>query len=160
MRAICERLIVFENGAQDNSGGWIVGKYPAIAWHRSNHQTYSYGGPGEAEGPYTWEPFPHTPEGQDAWAQKHIMNDHGALGAVFPTRVVNGHVHFIEGGGTIPWMGLVNHGLTDPQRLHWGGWSGRFSRERHANVLSRHREIREDEQSYDDLLSKLSIFGA
>jgi hypothetical protein len=80
------------------------------------------------------------------------MNEHGALGAVFPVRKVNGRVHFIEGGGTIPWMGLVNHGLTDPKQLHWGGWSGRFSRQRHANVFSRHHEIRADEQGYDDFL--------
>lgn len=150
MDSICERLIVFENGAQDNSGAWIAGQYPTIAWHRSNHQTYSYGGPGAALGPYTWEPFPRSPDGQNQWAQKHIMNQHGALGAAFPARKMNSRLHFIEGGGTIPWMGLVNHGLTDPQHLDWGGWSGRFSRQRHANVYSRHREIRDDEQSYSD----------
>jgi len=152
MGELCKRLIVFENGAQDNSGAWIAGKYPEIAWHRSNHQTYSYGGPGAAQGPYTWEPFTRDPAGQSKWAQKHIMNDHGALGAVFPPRRMNRRLHFIEGGGTIPWIGLVNHGLSDPKHLHWGGWSGRFSRQRHANVFSRHREIREDEQSYDDFL--------
>lgn len=152
MDELCKRLIVFENGAQDNSGAWIAGKYPAIAWHRSNHQTYSYGGPGAAEGPYTWEPFLRDPNGQNEWAAKHIMNQHGALGAVFPPRTMGGRLHFIEGGGTIPWAGLVNHGLADPQHLQWGGWSGRFSKQRHANVFSRHREIRDDEQSYDEFL--------
>jgi hypothetical protein len=150
MNVICQRLIVFENGAQDNSGAWIAGRYPTIAWHRSNHQTYSYGGPGAADGPYTWEPFPRSPEGQHEWAHKHVMNEHGALGAVFPIREVNGQVHFIEGGGTIPWMGLVNHGMTNPEKLHWGGWSGRFSRQRHPDVFSRHQEIRADEQTYDE----------
>lgn len=150
MDAICERLIVFENGAQDNSGAWIAGKYPKIAWHRSNHQTYSYGGPGAAEGPYTWEPFARNPDGQHEWARQHIMTEHGPLGAAYPERSMGGRLHFIEGGGTIPWMGLVNAGLTDPQRLHWGGWSGRFSRRRHANPYSRHRDIRKDEQHYHD----------
>ncbi|MEM9646224.1 MAG: DUF1593 domain-containing protein, partial [Planctomycetota bacterium] len=152
MEELCKRLIVFENGAQDNSGAWIAGRYPAIAWHRSNHQTYSYGGPGKAEGPYTWEPFPRDPDGQNEWARMHIMEGHGALGAVFPPRVMNRKLHFIEGGGTIPWTGLVNHGLTDPQNLQWGGWSGRFSRQRHANILSRHADIRKDEQSYSKFL--------
>ena len=60
MDRLCARIIVFENGAQDNSGAWIAQHYPQIAWHRSNHQTYGYGGPGgedTIQGPYTWEPY-------------------------------------------------------------------------------------------------------
>ena len=49
--------------------------------------------------------------------------------------------------GTTPWMGLVNRGLTDPERLDWGGWSGRFSRNRHRNIYSRHQDVRRDEQT-------------
>ncbi len=151
MEELCERIIVFENGAQDNSGAWIAQRYPAIAWHRSNHQTYAYGGPGRngsVQGPYTWEDFARTAEGQNEWAAQHIMSGHGALGECFPPRLMHGRLHFIEGGGTIPWMGLVNAGLTDPARLYWGGWSGRFSRTRHKNVYSRHQDIRTDEQQY------------
>ena len=87
MDALCKKLIVFENGAQDNSGAWIANKYPEIAWHRSNKQTYCYGGPGggeNVEGPYTWEPFPRTAAGQGEWSHQHIQTNHGALGAPFP----------------------------------------------------------------------------
>ena len=152
MDALCRKLIVFENGAQDNSGAWIANKYPEISWHRSNKQTYCYGGPGRGEnvdGPYTWEPFPRTAEGQGAWSHKHIQTNHGALGALFPDRIMKGW-HFIEGGGTIPWTGLANHGLSDPERLYWGGWSGRFSRTKHKNVWSRHAPEKADEQKYGD----------
>jgi hypothetical protein len=152
MHQLCSRIIVFENGAQDNSGAWIAEHYPKIAWHRSNHQTYAYGGPGAKDtiqGPYTWEPYERTAAGQNEWAQEHIMTDHGALGACFPPRLMR-RLHFIEGGGTIPWMGLVNHGLADPEHLYWGGWSGRFSRTRHRNVYSRHQDVRSDEQKYGD----------
>lgn len=149
MDVICQKIIVFENGAQDNSGAWIAYHYPKIAWHRSNYQTYAYGGPGNANGPYTWEPYPRNPDGQNDWAKVHIMTNHGALGECFPPRFMK-RLHFIEGGGTIPWMGLVNHGLTDPERLHWGGWSGRFSRIRHKNIYSRHADIKKDEQDYGD----------
>lgn len=150
MDKLCVRIIVFENGAQDNSGAWTVKQYPKIAWHRSNHQTYAYGGPGSTDsiqGPYTWEPYARTADGQNEWAKQHIMSNHGALGACFPPRLM-GRLHFLEGGGTIPWIGLVNRGLSDPERLHWGGWSGRFSRTRHHNVYSRHQDIRRDEQKY------------
>jgi hypothetical protein len=143
---------VFENGAQDNSGAWIAAHHPKIAWHRSNHQTYAYGGPGgkdSIQGPYTWEPYERTADGQHEWAKQHIMNNHGDLGACFPPRRM-GRLHFLEGGGTIPWMGLVNRGLADPERLDWGGWSGRFSRMRHRNVYSRHQDVRRDEEKYGD----------
>ena len=149
MNAFCEKIIFFENGAQDNSGAWIAQHYPAIAWHRSNHQTYGYGGPGHAEGPYTWEPYERNPDGQNDWAKEHIMTKHGALGAVFPPRFMK-RLYFIEGGGTIPWIGLINQGLTDPERLYWGGWSGRFSRTRHKNIYSRHSDVRKDELNYGD----------
>lgn len=150
MDALCAKLIVFENGAQDNSGAWIASKYPAIAWHRSNRQTYCYGGPGRGkkiEGPYTWEPFPRTAEGQGEWSREHIQTNHGELGALFPDRIMKTW-HFIEGGGTIPWMGLANHGMSDPEHLCWGGWSGRFSRTKHKNIWSRHAPEKADEQQY------------
>ena len=147
MDLLCSRIIVFENGAQDNSGAWIAQRYPKIAWHRSNHQTYGYGGPGKQDsilGPYTWEPHERTADGQNEWAKEHIMTGHGALGACFPPRFMR-KLHFIEGGGTVPWMGLVNHGLANPEHLDWGGWSGRFSSDRHQNIYSRHKDVRTDE---------------
>ncbi|MEM1225638.1 MAG: nucleoside hydrolase-like domain-containing protein [Planctomycetota bacterium] len=153
MEALCDRIIVFENGAQDNSGAWIAERYPNIAWHRSNHQTYGYGGPGRGEsiqGPYTWEPFERTADGQNDWVTEHISTKHGSLGERFPPRIMGGRLHFLEGGGTIPWMGLVNVGLTNPERLDWGGWSGRFSSTRHKNILSRHQDIRKDELQYGE----------
>jgi len=150
MKALCKNVIVFENGAQDNAGAWIMSKYPHIAWHRSNLQTYCYGGPdhgkfGSVSGPYTWKPYKRDSDGQDEWANEHIKNNHGPLGALFPYRN-----RFIEGGGTIPWMGLAFHGLTNPEKLHWGGHSGRFSTTKHQNIMSRHPVIREDETAYGD----------
>ncbi|MEM6690340.1 MAG: nucleoside hydrolase-like domain-containing protein [Planctomycetota bacterium] len=152
MAQLCRKIIVFENGAQDNSGAWIAKNYPEIAWHRSNHQTYGYGGPGreKIEGPYTWEPFDRSADGQNEWAVKHIMTEHGSLGAAFPRREMGRRLHFIEGGGTIPWMALVNRGLADPEHLDWGGWSGRFSSSRHKNIFSRHQDVRRDERNYGD----------
>ena len=59
MDALCGKLIVFEKALR-TTPAWIASKYPEIAWHRSNKQTYCYGGPGGkqgVQGPYTWEPF-------------------------------------------------------------------------------------------------------
>ena len=41
------------------------------------------------------------------------MTHHGALGECFPPRLMR-RLHFLEGGGTIPWMGLVNRGWSLP----------------------------------------------
>lgn len=157
--AVLKKLRVFENGAQDNAGAWICANFPEIHWTRSNYQTYAYGGPAWAwgntndddkKGPYTWKPYQINATGQHQWALEHIKN-HGALGAVYPLRETpTGKLVFIEGGGTIPWLGLIHQGLSDISQPGWGGWSGRFSKEKVKNVPSRHESIRIDEVTYGD----------
>lgn len=153
------KLRVFENGSQDNAGAWICNRYPEIKWIRSNYQTYCYGGPSidgmqdnsgkrNELGPYTWEPYAYSGLGQHQWALEHIKGNHGPLGALWPIRQFRkGGVSFLEGGGTIPWLGLVNKGLYDINHPHWGGWSGLFSREKEKNYWSKHGDIRVDEET-------------
>jgi hypothetical protein len=152
------KLRVFENGAQDNAGAWICANFPKIHWIRSNYQTYCYGGPsgdGGADnrgkinnlGPYTWEPYAYSNLGQHQWALEHIKGNHGPLGKLWPIRQFEaGGISFLEGGGTIPWLGLVNKGLFDIEHPHWGGWSGRFSRKKVLNYWSKHSDIKVDEK--------------
>jgi hypothetical protein len=100
---LSRKLRVYENGAQDNAGAWICANYPEIHWLRSNHQTNGYGGPGvdKPMGPHAWGNYPHNPLGQHQWALEHIVDGHGALGAMYPMRVVpgwrDGRILFIEG---------------------------------------------------------------
>jgi len=145
------KLRVFENGSQDNAGAWICSQFPAIHWIRSNYQTYAYGGPSRNKlGPHYWKPYANSTQGQLDWQKEHIMVGHGALGALYPPRRFHawgeGVVNFMEGGGTIPWMGLVNKGLFDIDQPSWGGWSGRFSAEKKMNFWSRHNDIKKDEE--------------
>ncbi len=156
--ALVARLRVFENGAQDNAGAWICANFPKIHWIRSNYQTYCYGGPsndGVADnqgefsnlGPHVWQPFAYSETGQHQWALEHIKGNHGPLGVCWPIRQFGGgRISFLEGGGTIPWLGLVNKGLFDIDHPHWGGWSGRFSREKQENYWSKHTSVRVDEE--------------
>tara|TARA_R110002096_G_scaffold385791_3_gene579628 strand:+ start:4808 stop:6301 length:1494 start_codon:yes stop_codon:yes gene_type:complete len=157
--AILKKIRVFENGAQDDAGAWICANYPEIHWIRSNYQTYAYGGPAWAwgstkdddkKGPHTWKPYAYNATGQHQWALEHIKN-HGELGRLFPLRETpTGKLVFIEGGGTIPWLGLIHQGLSDISQPSWGGWSGRFSKEPIKNVPSRHESVRADEVTYGD----------
>lgn len=155
---LVKKLRVFENGAQDNAGAWICANFPYIHWMRSNFQTYAFGGP-DADGgntfglgPYTWEPYAYSPLGQHHWDLEHIMSNHGALAARYPLRLFitkhGGRLAFKEGGGTTPWLGLLNRGLYDFDHPWWGGWSGRFSREKVENYWSRHDDVRADEEKH------------
>ena len=135
LKAFVAKLRVFENGAQDNSGAWICYQFPDIFWVRSNFQTYCFGGPSNTDlGPHKWKPHAYSPDGQDEWAKENVRTNHGALGELYPVRGMGNRIHFLEGGGTIPWMGLVCHGLTDSAEPSWGSWSGRFSAKRIQNV--------------------------
>ena len=161
LKAIIRKLRVFENGAQDNAGAWICAKFPNIHWVRSNYQTYCYGGPmprtvkklritGLPKGPYTWQPYEYSDLGQHQWALAHIIAGHGSLGAQYPLRMMRNKLFFLEGGGTVPWLGLIHRGLTNINQPSWGGWSGRFTRQKVAQVWSRYPHIQQDEESYGE----------
>lgn len=155
VNAFVKRLRVFENGSQDNAGAWICHEFPEIHWIRSNYQTYAFGGPGWADrkaglGPHYWKPYEYSTKGQLEWQKENIMQNHGALGDLYPERRYHawgeGVIGSMEGGGTIPWMGLVNKGLFDIDHPSWGGWGGRFTREKTENFWSRHADIKIDEE--------------
>lgn len=155
-----KKIRVFENGAQDNAGAWICSEFSEIHWVRSNYQTYCYAGPsidGAADnlgssdqlGPYTWEPYSYSGLGQHQWALEHIKANHGPLGNYWPLRQFRGGgISFMEGGGTIPWLCLVNKGLSDIDRPWWGGWSGRYGREKSVNYWSKHSSVNKDEKAF------------
>jgi Protein of unknown function (DUF1593) len=157
--ALIAKLRVFENGSQDNAGAWIAHEFPKLHWIRSNYQTYCYGGPGfdgnpknnNVLGPYTWEPYDYSPLGQHHWALEHIIANHGRLGRLYPIRMFHrGELVYLEGGGTIPWMGLVHKGVYHPDHPYWGSFSGRFTKNEVKNYWSRHPDIRADEKQYGD----------
>jgi len=162
LKAFIAKLCVYENGAQDNAGAWICSRYHDINWIRSNYQTYCYGGPskdGIADnegdrnhlGPNTWDGYEYSPIGQHQWALENIIGNHGPFGNCFPLRQFeNGFITYLEGGGTIPWLGLVNKGLYDIEHPYWGGWSGRFTREKVKNFWSKHTSVNSDEKKYGD----------
>ncbi len=158
VNAFVAKLRVFENGAQDNAGAWICAKYPKIHWIRSNYQTYAYGGPGGTDGDLTtnlgpnyWQPYPYSVSGQNDWLKENVMKNHGAIGKVYPERRYHGFrdggLGFMEGGGTIPWIGLINKGLFDINQPSWGGWGGRFSTKKAPDFWSRHIDIMKDERA-------------
>ncbi len=160
LAAFVAKLRVFENGAQDNAGAWICHEFPGIHWVRSNYQAYCYGGPGgdggfdnKGErtdlGPYTWKPYAYNGIGQHQWLLEHVIGNHGPFGAYYPLRQFpRGGISFMEGGGTIPWLCLINRGLSDIDHPEWGGWSGRYTAEPQVNIWSKHQSVKKDEDQF------------
>ncbi|MCG8697700.1 MAG: DUF1593 domain-containing protein, partial [Bacteroidales bacterium] len=158
------KLRIFENGAQDNAGAWICSQFPNVHWIRSNYQTYCYGGPsidggfnnkGKSSdlGPHTWKPYAYNGIGQHQWLLEHVIGGHGPFGNYYPIRQFKkGGISFMEGGGTIPFLALVNKGLYDINHPEWGGWSGRYSREKKENYWSKHQSVKVDEEKYAPFL--------
>ncbi len=153
LEAFVARLIVYENGAQDDAGAWIVQEFPSIHWIRSVNQKNAYGGNSgvgiahaEELGPWAWSPFEYSVKGQHDWASEHIQTNHGALGEVYPDRFDIGRLHFMEGGGTVPWIGLLAPALYDPLQPHWGGFSGRYTSVRKPGIWSNYATIAEREK--------------
>lgn len=155
-----KKMRVYENGAQDNAGAYICHHYPGIFWIRSNYQTYCYGGPGvdggydnkgdgKNFGPHTWKPYSYNGMGQHQWLLKNIIGNHGAFGKYYPLRQFpNGGISFMEGGGTIPWLGLINKGLFSTNNPNWGSWSGRYTSIKYKNVWSKHKSVNKDESRF------------
>ncbi|MEX0332004.1 MAG: nucleoside hydrolase-like domain-containing protein [Puniceicoccaceae bacterium] len=159
-KAALGKLRVYENGAQDNSGSLICHRWPGLNWIRSNYQTYSYGGPGRDArkdgpdstsllGPYCWTPYPESALGQHLWFMEHVKVEHGPLLKRWPLRQIHtsGRLEPVEGGGTIPWLRLLEVGLGGVDNPDWGNWGGRYETVRSENLFSKHADIREDEQS-------------
>lgn len=147
MNNVIQKIRVYENGAQDNAGAWICHNFPGIHWIRSNYQTYAYGGPRNTLGPNYWKPYQANAKGQHEWLKENVQTNHGPLGELYPDRYFEEHGFIcMEGGGTTPWIGLVNKGLFNIHEPSWGGWGGRFTRKKVPDQFSKYYNfVRPDE---------------
>lgn len=143
VRQFVSKIRVFDDSGQDNAGAWIAHNFPDLFYARSRAQVFGLYGPVMGAGPNVF--------GDDTefeWIERHIRTRHGILGAMYPQRmwlappwnyaiIELGQSHrfeiahkFTEGGGTGSWLGLVNKGLFDAHHIHYGGWGGRYGREK------------------------------
>ncbi|MBC3758706.1 DUF1593 domain-containing protein [Hyunsoonleella sp. SJ7] len=149
LKTLLSKLRVYDNSGQDESGAWICHEFPEVFYIRATHQNKSFGGPSNSNlGPHVWEPYEYSPFGQHQWFNENVQINHGALGALYPNRKVSDTYHFIGGGGTIPWLVLVNPALSDISEPSWGGWGGRYSAKELPNPPSGFSIVELDEQPY------------
>lgn len=149
MDAFLSKIRVYDNSGQDECGAWICHEFPAIFYTRGKSQNRAFGGPtNDNLGPHCWKPYEYSPFGQHQWARENIQSNHGTLGEAYPDRKVAGKYHFMGGGGTILWAGLINPGLSDISQPSWGGWGGRYSAKKVLNPLSGFSILHADEKLY------------
>ncbi|MFV2103513.1 nucleoside hydrolase-like domain-containing protein [Micromonospora sp. LOL_024] len=94
------KLRVYDVLGQDDAGVWLTKNFPDLLYIRAKSLVYS------------WQP-------SDSWLDSNVQN-HGALGAQYPDR------KYATEGDTPSFMHQLAPGLTDPSRVDWGGWGGRF----------------------------------
>lgn len=119
------RLRVYTISDQDDSGPWIRRTFPNL-FYIVSPGFHSLGGYHHS----TWtgisgDSFHGRFVGADptivdnAWLDAHIRNK-GPLGAQYPA------VKFLMEGDSPSFMYLIDNGLGDPERPHWGSWGGRY----------------------------------
>lgn len=151
VRRFASKIRVFDDSGQDNAGAWIAHTFPDLFYARSRAQVFGLYGPTFGAGPQ-----PYGEDTEYEWIERNIRTRHGILGALYPQRLWisppwnESHIergasdrerirhHFTEGGGTASWLGLVNKGLFSAENIHWGGWGGRYGREKEHVPAGQH----------------------
>jgi hypothetical protein len=134
LKSVLRRIRVFDNAGQDNAGAWIAHRFPEIHYRRSSIQVYNFM---NNDGPAVWDTTIYPGMAHHKWVKANVQQDHGVLGALYPTRMRwrdSTTYSTIEGGGSGNFIGFVNHGLFNPEALHWGGWGGRFDTIKVLNI--------------------------
>jgi hypothetical protein len=122
LQEFISKLRVYTISDQDNSAHWIRTEFPNVFYIVSPGENYRHA---------TWsgisgEPWYRFASGADTsivknpWLRKHIIHNHGPLGAEYP------EVEYAMEGDTPSFLSLINNGLNVPERPDFGGWGGRY----------------------------------
>ncbi len=147
--AFVAKLIVYAIADQDSVNGapatvaWMVNNFPQLrvivsgpagtsghlATFRGMYQNDSLTGYGDTS-PIQLVESANIPLNQLAWLQTNVLNNHGALGAGYPSANQNpastNNTQGVKEGDTPSWFYFLPNGLSDPNQPTWGGWGGRF----------------------------------
>ena len=117
VQRLISKLRVYTISDQDDSGIWIRNNFPALFYIVS---------PGDDYGSATWTGIMSYVQGIDnstisnSWLARHIQQNHGPLGAVYPD------VAWGMEGDTPAFLSLIPNGLNNAEHPEWGGWGGRY----------------------------------
>lgn len=98
--AFVSKLRIYDVLGQDEAGAWIAKTFPNLLYIRARNQVYG------------WQPT-------DSWVDSNVQNK-GALGAQYPEKA------YAYEGDTPAFLYQIPNGLSDPDKVDWGSWGGRF----------------------------------
>ena len=79
------------------------------------------------------------PMNHQAWVEKNVRKKHGPLGTGYPVTGQNPHssrnTRGVKEGDTPSWFFVLSNGLGDPEQPTWGGWGGRFQRDKGGHFI-------------------------
>lgn len=136
------KLRVYDIAGQDNTGAWICHTFPEIFWVRSVDQF-------QAISVREASPFPPEVTGANIetftteWIDEHVQS-RGPLGRLYPER------RWKYEGDTPAFLYLLRNGLSAPEHPHYGGWGGRFSREKTKNPACAWPRLTKTQTNYYD----------
>jgi hypothetical protein len=138
------KIRVYDISGQDDAGAWMTHNFPSLVYLRSIAQW-------QAISPSYDNIWPESHGGDlsvvsDDWVSNNIQNNHGPLGAAYPTRSV------LWEGDTPSFLFLIQNGLNDPEKWHYGGWGGRFKNSRDKNPYTElgYGQVKSEEDDYND----------
>jgi hypothetical protein len=121
LKKFISKLRVFDILGQDDAGAWLAKNFPGLFYIR-------------ATGVYGWQPPKNGPY------QRKIQSC-GPLGAVYPD------TKWATEGDTPAFMHVYPNGLNDPDQIDQGGWGGRFSVTKKANIRSMSQVAKIDKEA-------------
>ena len=119
---LISKIRVYDIAGQDNAGGWIAKTFPAIFYIRSSVQFLGF-----AQGHVTRSQGGNLSVADDDWFNANIMG-YGLLGSHYPGR------KYMYEGDTPAFLFLYQNGLSDPGKVDYGGWGGRFKKDKVMNA--------------------------
>ncbi|WP_138484318.1 DUF1593 domain-containing protein [Dyadobacter bucti] len=123
---ITSRIRLYAITDQDDAGVWLRKEFPALFYIVSpaidHHEYYKGTWTGiSGDKRYGNAPYYKFELVENAWLKKHVIKNHGPLGALYPP-----HLYIME-GDTPSFLGLINNGLGWAASPSYGGWGGRYS---------------------------------
>lgn len=142
VKAISEKIRVYDIDGQDDCGAWICKYFPEVKWLRSDTQFWGmsqglarFGDNiadvmDESRRAY-WYDNGDISCVSDGWVAKNVQS-HGPLGAAYPP------TKFGMETDSPSMLHTIRNGLNDPEHWEWGGWGGRYTAERSKNPPAVH----------------------
>ncbi|RMF92602.1 MAG: DUF1593 domain-containing protein [Planctomycetota bacterium] len=125
LAAFLAKIRVHDIAHQDTTGEWINREFPSLFYILSRAPKGRDKREAVFRGMYLGGDMELT---SLAWIDRHVRNDHGPLGALYPPKTwtaPNPHGALKE-GDTPSWFYFLPVGLSDPEHPDWGCWGGRF----------------------------------